>query len=167
VTLSPGVHCGGLDLKGDVQLNPGLYVVHGGMRINAKANVTGAGVTIYLTGENATFDINGGGNVSLSAPLSGVHQGLLIWQDRDVSAGATNKINGNSGMDLVGAIYAPTQQVEFQGNSAYGQNSRFMPVIADTVSFTGSSTVTVRADTTVMDTNPSLPHLDDHPRLVN
>jgi hypothetical protein len=50
-TLNPGVYCGGLSLSGTVTLNPGIYVIDGGdFRINASANVTGVGVTFFLTG---------------------------------------------------------------------------------------------------------------------
>ncbi len=165
--FTPGTYCDTIEVRTAATFAPGVYVLLNGLKINANASATGTGLTFYLTGADATFDINGGGNVNLQAQLSGSYQGILFWQDREVSAGAVNKINGNSTMTLVGAIYAPTQQVEFQGNSSYGHNSRFMPVIADTVSFTGSTEVTVRADTTVMDTMPSLPHLDEGARLVH
>jgi hypothetical protein len=171
VRYVPGVYCNTIDVKDSATFAPGVYVLKDGLKINAKADAVGSGVTFYLTGAGADFDINGGGTVNLSAPLAGTYQGLLLWVDPAAGAG-TNKINGNSDMQLVGAIYAPSQRVEFLGNSAYGQASRFMPVIADTVAFTGSSEVTIRADTTVkadttaMDTNPPLPTLDTLPRLT-
>jgi hypothetical protein len=50
-TLQPGNYCSGLNLGGTVNLNPGTYIVSGGdFKINANANISGTGVTIYLTG---------------------------------------------------------------------------------------------------------------------
>jgi hypothetical protein len=60
-TLNPGVYCGGLSLQSDTVLNPGLYVIRdGSLSMNAQGSITGTGVTFYLTGNGASFDINGG-----------------------------------------------------------------------------------------------------------
>ena len=41
-TLNPGYYCHGMNLKGNVHLNPGTYYISGGdFKINATANVTG------------------------------------------------------------------------------------------------------------------------------
>lgn len=148
-TLHPGVYCGGLDLKGDVTLKPGLYVIrNGSLSLNSTGTVTGDGVTFYLMGSGATFDLNGGASLSLSAMQTGPYAGLLIVQDRAAAAGATSKINGNSTTTLKGAIYAPTQNVKMNGNGTFGQASPFMPLIANTVTITGSNTTVVDATTT-------------------
>lgn len=144
-TLSPGVYCNGLDLgaKAKVTLSPGVYVVNGGnVRINGGAQVSGSGVTIFLTGaagDYATVDINGGAAVDLTAPNSGSYAGVLMFQDRNAPVGGDNKFNGGSAMSLNGALYFPGQQVEFQGNTSNaGGCTR---IVADTVTFTGDATL--------------------------
>lgn len=144
-TLSPGVYCNGLDLgaKANVTLSPGVYVVNGGsVKINGGAQVSGSGVTIFLTGSAgnyASVDINGGAQVNLSAPNSGAYAGVLMFQDRNAPAGGDNKFNGGAAMSLNGALYFPGQQVDFQGNTSNaGGCTR---IVADTVTFTGDATL--------------------------
>ncbi|WP_164887879.1 pilus assembly protein TadG-related protein, partial [Mesorhizobium sp. M7A.F.Ca.CA.002.04.1.1] len=51
-TLGPGTYCSGMNLKGNVTLSPGVYVVQGNLKINANAAITGAGVTIFMSGSS-------------------------------------------------------------------------------------------------------------------
>jgi Flp pilus assembly protein TadG len=166
--LSPGVYCGGLNLKGTVTLSPGLYVIKdGSLSIGSQANVSisaAGGVTFYLTGLNAGLDMDGSGGVNLAAQTTGPYAGLLIVQDRSSNVGATNKLNGNSSTTLKGAIYTPTQVLSVNGNSSFGQTSDFMPLIADQISFSGSSVA--RLDLTAMPTAAPLPTLASGARLT-
>jgi hypothetical protein len=140
-TLQPGVYCGGLDLKGDVTLKEGLYVIKNGLlSISSQGTVVGNGVTFYLTGTNAGFDLTGGAKLELSPMKTGDYKGLLIVQDRASNAGSTSKLNGNSATVVTGAIYAPTQLVRMNGSGTFGQTSPFMPLIADKVIITGNTT---------------------------
>jgi Flp pilus assembly protein TadG len=140
-TLQPGVYCGGLTLKGDVTLNPGLYVIKdGSLTLNSQGTITGNGVTFYLMGTNAGFDITAGSNLALSAMTAGDYRGLLLVQDRNSNVGSASKLNGNSGTVLTGAIYIPTQTVRMNGSGTFGQASPFMPLIADKVIITGNAT---------------------------
>ena len=74
-TLAPGVYCGGLDIQGTALLNPGLYLIKdGSLKIGAQASVTLAGgttggVTFYLTGVKAGFDINAGSTVQVHSRI--------------------------------------------------------------------------------------------------
>lgn len=146
-TLEPGTYCGGIDLKGTVTLRPGLYIIKGGtLSINSQANVTGEGVTFYLTDTGASFDINGGGTVRLTAPTSGTYQNMLIIQDREANAGAVNKLNGNSATFVKGAIYTPTQAISITGSGGFGSTSGFTPLVASTLSFSGNSTTQADVD---------------------
>ena len=78
-TLSPGRYCGGGNLRGVKTFLPGVYVMDGGtFRMNATANVSGSGVTFFMT-NNATTDWNGSAQVSLSAPTSGTYKHAKIF----------------------------------------------------------------------------------------
>jgi hypothetical protein len=114
-TLTPGVYCGGMSLSGTVTLTPGVYVIDGGeFRINANAEVTGVGVTFFLTG-GATVHFNGSAQINLTAPTTGTYAGVLMYGDRDQGNG-DNIFNGTANSTLTGALYFPTQQVTHNGN---------------------------------------------------
>jgi hypothetical protein len=136
-TINAGTYCGGLSLSGNTALNAGVYVINGGtLKINANANLTGSGVTFYLT-NGATVQINGNSNMNLAAPTTGAYSGLLFYGDR-TQATAKNTINGNATSLLTGAIYFPSQEVDFLGN--FSGSSGCMQVVADTIYYTGSAT---------------------------
>lgn len=164
-TLNPGTYCGGLEIKGHATLNPGLYIIKDGqLKITSQATVSGAGVTFYLRGSGAGFSINGGGAISLSAAASGAYMGLLIIQDRNSNVGATNTLNGNSTTMLTGALYTPTQGISVTGNGTFGQGDTSMPIIADRISFSGSSVV--KLDVSALETARPLPRFASRVQLT-
>ncbi|HWF63467.1 MAG TPA: hypothetical protein VN685_02525, partial [Rhizomicrobium sp.] len=135
----PGTYCGGLTFQGTNSLSPGIYVINGGtLKFNANANISGSGVTFYLT-NGATLDMAGNATVDLSAPTSGTYSGLLFYGDR-TQATAVNKINGDASSLLTGTIYFPSQEVEFLGN--FSGAGGCTQVVADTILYTGSSQFT-------------------------
>jgi len=114
-TLKPGTYCSGLSLSGTVTLQPGVYVIQSGdFKVNANANVSGDGVTIYLAG-GSRVSMNGNATVSLSAPTSGIYSGVLMYGDR-TSTGGQSTFNGTADSLLTGALYFPKQQVNYLGN---------------------------------------------------
>jgi hypothetical protein len=147
-TLNPGNYRG-MDLKGTVTLNPGVYIVDGGtFSVGAQARVTGEGVTIILTSATAAgnpnsiaqADMNGGAMVNLKAPSSGTYKGVLFYQDRRATlSNKSNKLNGNSSSTIQGAIYMPGQEVEFTGNT--GMNTNCVQLVARQIKFNGNSEI--------------------------
>jgi len=135
--LNPGTYCGGLSLSGTVTLNAGVYVISGGdLKINANANITGTDVTFFLT-DGATLQINGNATLNLAAPTTGTYSGVLFYGDR-TQLTAKNTINGNATSNLTGAIYFPSQEVDFLGN--FSGSNGCTQVVADTIYYTGSAT---------------------------
>ena len=146
--LTPGTYCGGLNIQGNATLRPGVYVISDGeLSVNAQAVLSGQGVTFYLTGPKSGFTINGGASVNLEAPTTGDYGGIAIFQDPRATAAGNKQIENtlNGGADTVinGAVYTPGQAVRINGSGGFGQNSRYMPVIADVVTVTGSSRINV------------------------
>jgi Flp pilus assembly protein TadG len=163
-TLSPGIYCSGLSIKGGATLQPGMYVIKGPLTLNSQAAVTGTGVTFYLTGSQAGFTINAGAALTLEAPKTGDYGGILIFQDRTANSGATNTLNGSAGTKLVGAIYTASQTVSVSGGSGFGQQSPLMPIIADQIKFSGS--MTANADVTGFNMAAPLPKAGSEARLT-
>ncbi|CAN7522373.1 pilus assembly protein TadG-related protein [Mesorhizobium sp. LjRoot246] len=136
-TLSPGTYCSGMNLKGNVTLSPGVYVVQGSFKINANAAITGDGVTIFMSG-SSTVSMNGNASVKLSAPTSGAYSGVLFYGDRTGIA-ASSTFNGTADSLLTGAIYFPKQQVSYLGN--FSGNGGCTQIVANTIQWSGSTTV--------------------------
>lgn len=133
--------CGGMSLTGSVNFAPGLYIVDGGIfKINATAQVTGSGVTFFLTG-GASLSYNGGATINLSAPTSGPLAGLLFYADRD-DVGVAHKINGNTGSELNGAIYMPSGDLDYSGNFS-GGGGGCTQIVTRRVTFSGNSSLQV------------------------
>lgn len=149
-TISAATYCG-LSFSGQVHLNAGVYVINGGtLKINANAVLDGTGITFYLT-NGATLQINGNSKMHLSAPTTGPFAGLLFYGDR-TQASAKNTINGDATSLLTGAIYFPSQEVDFLGN--FSGSNGCMQVVSDTIYYTGSATFSTNCSGSGMKTIP-------------
>ncbi|MBT8473321.1 MAG: hypothetical protein HKN14_09845 [Marinicaulis sp.] len=134
---SPGTYCGGGQIKGTVELDPGVYILDGGSwKINAGADLSGDDVTLFFTG-GATIDVNGSADVDLSAPTSGNYAGIVIWFDRADTG--SHKFNGGSGFSVVGAVYGAKSDIEFTGSTTGGSAGECTQIIGYTVKFSGNS----------------------------
>jgi Putative Flp pilus-assembly TadE/G-like len=146
ISVSPGVYCGGLDIRTDVVLQPGLYIINGGyFRIAGTATVTNTedtsgGVSFYLTGSGsnyATVTIQGGANVTLTPMTTGPLANVLFFQDPNAPASGSNLIAGGSTMQLTGILYFPSQHIDFTGGSSVAESEILL--LASTITFTGTS----------------------------
>ncbi|MBL0769163.1 hypothetical protein JI743_10120 [Sphingopyxis sp. DHUNG17] len=146
LTLDPGCYSG-MDIKGTVHFNPGVYYIDGGvLSFGAQANATGVGVTFILTSTSAatnpnsiaTLDINGTSELNFSSPTSGDYKSVLFYQDRRAPSGTT-KINGNNKSSIEGGIYFPKHLIQFNGNSGFKTDC--VQLIGLKVNFTGNSAI--------------------------
>jgi hypothetical protein len=151
VTLSPGTYCSLVTTAGaSVTLNPGVYMLDGGdFNIAGNSTITGTGgVTIILTTSSTdptkiltsigNITINGGSTVNLVAPTSGPYSGMAFWQDGRASDSGKDNFNGGSTMNITGAIYLPSQTVDFNGGNTTG-GSACTQIVASIIIFTGNS----------------------------
>jgi Flp pilus assembly protein TadG len=150
--IPPGIYCGGLSIgdtgSGGFTMS-GLYVMAGGgLKVNRLARVSGTDVTIYLTsgarsgvaGCSApydSFDINAQAQVQLTAPVNGEREGMLFFQDREITSKADHKMNGGSNTVLNGAVYIRNSNVTFNGNNV---TTGYLILVADTIKIVGNST---------------------------
>jgi hypothetical protein len=134
---------GNVDVKGDTTLTPGIYIINNGsFNLQSQNTVSGNGVTIILTSSNpasdtGTFSVTGGGALNLTAPTYGPTAGIALWADKNLPNKEDTFAGGSTGK-LVGAIYLPSHDVKFAGNS--NTASQCMQMIAYNIIFTGAST---------------------------
>ena len=142
--------CKGLDVKGKITFEPGLYIIEGGtfsinggdVNSTSAAELIGAGVTFYL-GQGASLKLNGNVTMNLSAPTSGPFAGLLFFGSRNATS-TTHIINGTASTTLQGAVYAPASLIEFKGNSS--TSGGCTQVIGDRIKLTGNSSLRSTCD---------------------
>jgi Flp pilus assembly protein TadG len=138
--ISPGTYCNGFTIRGggEVTLAAGTYVIDGGsFKINGGGILTGSNVT-FIFANGATADVAGGAEVTLSASTTGDYAGIVFFQDEDTVSGTNNKFNGGSTMSINGAMYFPSQDVEFTGGASIGGPDCTL-IVAQSVGFGGNA----------------------------
>lgn len=150
-SLSAGCYAGiQVTNNSTLTLSPGVYVIgEKGITVGGNATLTGDGVTLIFTNTSSpfnasrigTFEGNGTSNIQLSAPDSGTYAGMLMIQDSRTMPSNTNDlfITGDSGSVFDGAIYAPSNQVTFTGNSS--MNTDCLQIVSRYISFAGDTDV--------------------------
>ena len=142
--ISPGVYCNGLAFTNDaiVTMNPGTYIIdRGTFDVGGAVELTGTGVTIYLTKSTGTnyaeVVIGNGAEVNLTAPTSGAFAGLIFFGDRNGPLSNTSNFGGGAALNLTGSIYFPSQTVIF--NNGISNPSGCTQLIAGKIQFTGGA----------------------------
>ncbi len=145
--LNPGVYCGGIRLQGSasVEFKPGIYhIVGGALKIGAGATATGSGVTFVASGAGSSIDFTGSASITLSAPTSGITEGILFSSARNGASEESN-ITGSTNLHIEGAIYLPTHNLKIAGKSTLSIPPTHSLLIAGTLHF-ASTLVEVRSD---------------------
>lgn len=146
-SVAGGVYvlCNGLSLSGsaNLTLNPGVYIVNGGnFNISGTSTITGTGVTIILTGSGSSYgtvNISGGTTTSITAPTTGATAGIAFYGDRNGPTTNTSSFSGGTTENITGAIYFPTQKVDYSGGSTTASASKCTQLIGYQLSFSGST----------------------------
>ena len=106
-----------------LSLPDGTYYINGG-NANIQGDIDCDACTIVLTNIDpsstatiGSFDVNSSAKLNLTAPTDGTFKGIAIYQDRRAQDGPskTNKINGNSDSVITGALYFPSQELDYNG----------------------------------------------------
>ena len=130
-----------------VPANFGPIYLNGG-DANIQGNFSCTSCTIVLTNQSASspignIKVNASSNINITPPTGTTDKfkGIAIYQDRRASdCNSCNKINGNSGSIIQGAIYFPSQELEYNGTgNTAAQCTMF---IARRLNFSGNSTTT-------------------------
>jgi len=133
-TVSPGCYSD-LAISGsstNVLMSPGTYVINGNANTSGSGTITGSGITLFVTG-GGTASISGSGSLSLSAPLTGTYNGVLLFQSRSDNNAVS--VSGSSGNSLKGIIYCSKAPLNFTGSSG---EIIYTDLIAATVKASGT-----------------------------
>ena len=151
VSLQPGVYCGGLDLQthGVADLQPGLYVLDGSLRLSAHAVLNApADVTIVLVGASSYVEARSGSELKVVAPRTGPWANVAIAQKPQSTERESTLIGGGE-LKLDGVIYLPTQKlVVTGGGSADFDGARI--VVAARLHTKGNGHVVLRGDEAIL-----------------
>jgi Flp pilus assembly protein TadG len=145
--LTYGTYCGGLDISNvTVTLGPGVYHVVGGpLRIRGNGSLSGAGVTIVLSGAGAHLDMQGNPDITLTAPVSGPTAGIALAMADD-GFSKTASIHGNPTIRLAGSLYFPTSPLDLQGSAEIILSGAKDKFVAHSFRMQGSPDIVVAAD---------------------
>ena len=123
---------------GPIYINGGDAFIQG--------NMSCTHCTIVLTNKDSSspignIKVNASSNTNLTAPISGTYKGIAVFQDRRATdCNSCNKINGNSGSIVQGAIYFPSQELEYNGTGTTAAICTMF--VARRLNFSGNSTTT-------------------------
>ena len=144
-----GVQCvSDISANGTLLLGAATYVIDGGnFSAGAQAKVSCTGCTIILTNSDGgtptigTVDMNGGAEITMSAPSGGTFEDILFYQDRRAPKSTTtvHKINGNSNSLMEGAFYFPNQQMQINGTA--GLDFECAQFVSYVVEFAGNGSI--------------------------
>jgi len=147
--------CNGLTVRGELELDPGVYVIDGGeFEAGALSRIRGQGVTFILTGNAsatvATLNFAGTAEVRLRAPnqaddpsfLAPEWYGMLFYQD-PIAAVSTitnvNRLTGDEHSSFEGITYMPSAKLTYAGNS--GMQADCLMLISHKVEFIGEASI--------------------------
>jgi hypothetical protein len=137
--------CASLSMAGHetITLENGIFIFDGGSLSVNNSTLNLINATIVLTSSNGsnygTVSIHGGATINATAPTSGPMAGIAFYQDRNAPAGTSNDFSGGTTQTIEGAIYFPSQIVNFAGGTQTG--SGCLQIVAGEVDFKGNATL--------------------------
>lgn len=143
-TVSGGIvrFCASLSLAGHqtVTLENGTFIFDGGSVSLNNSTLNLINATIILTSSNGsnygTVSVLGGSTLNATAPTTGPLAGLTFFQDRN-APNAADTFTGGTTQNIKGAIYFPSQTVDFAGGTQTG--SGCTQIVAAEVDFKGNA----------------------------
>jgi hypothetical protein len=144
--LSPGIYNSiTINAHGIANLAPGLYCIQNDIKSTGQGSLQGSNVTLYL--QNGSFDLMGGAEVNLTAPVGTMAAvapaipGIVIFVDE--SNTNTVKIVGNSSSQYTGTVYAPSSTIQIGGTSS-ALETVHTQLIGDNIFVHGTTDVTIQ-----------------------
>ncbi len=130
--LNPGCYLTDFNVSGNVTMMPGTYVING-QSPTMHGNLTGSGVTIYVTATGAMPGTSNGSTITLSPPTSGPYSQVVFYQ---VPSNTNTQVFNGTAVSLNGLVYAPgMNDVTYNG-----QQRAYMVLVLGSVTYNGNST---------------------------
>ena len=125
-----------------------IYISGGDATIQGNFSCTGCTIVLTNSDPNSstigTLKVNASSNINMTAPTSGTFRGLAMYQDRRAqtctNSSCQDSVNGNSGSVIIGAMYFPNQELQYNGTG--NTTATCTMFVARRVNFTGNSTTT-------------------------
>jgi hypothetical protein len=142
ITLNPGTYCSAVNLNGgdSLTMNAGNYIFKGGtscgLSASGNASISGNGVMMYFE-DSCNISLTGNGNINLSAPTTGMYQGVLMFQSRTDST--TSLLSGGANQVLNGVVYFPDALLHYSGGTASSISAGGTTIIASNLALDGNS----------------------------
>jgi hypothetical protein len=114
------VYGGDIDFKGDVTANQATWIMTG------------------PNGQAGDLIINSQAKLNMSGMDSGTYKGVLFYRDRRAS-NIEIKINGGASSTLTGALYFPTSDITYAGNST--MTVKCLQMVGQKLKFRGGATL--------------------------
>jgi hypothetical protein len=149
VTLSPGVYCGGLRIKGtaDVTLLPGVYVIKNGLfTVSDTAHMKGENVGFHLVGFFTIMAFLKDSTIELTAPKTGALAGILFFEDRASPTLGIHTISSDHARVLLGTIYLAHSTFFVDSNQPVADKSAYTAIIANRVILDAGPNMVLNAD---------------------
>lgn len=121
------IYGGDIDFKGDVTANEATWVMTG------------------PDGAAGDLIINSQANLVMSSPADGPYKGVLFYRDRRAS-NIEIKINGGASSTLTGAMYFPTSDITYAGNSE--MVVKCLQMVGQKLKFRGGATIQNKCEDT-------------------
>ena len=160
-SINPGTYCG-LDVAyGHLKMNPGVYHIKDApLTVRRRGTLTGEGVTIILSGNQARFSVLDEGRLTLTAPTTGDTAGFALVEDimrydkaPDAKTSGTkpslfsglsrtnnvtqtslmSRLTGSGTINAIGTIYLPHHEFKISGSGAGDQASPLLQIVANRV----------------------------------
>ncbi len=147
-TLSPGVYCGGLAVRGsaEVKLLPGIYVFKDGpLMVQKTAGLHGTSVGLFFTGLGARLHFQKDTTISLEAPETGEMAGILIFASKSVGDDLF-RITSDNARNLLGTIYLPSASLHVDATKPVADQSAYTAIVAKTMKLFGGPHLVLNTD---------------------
>jgi hypothetical protein len=138
-TIPDGACYENYNISNDIAIADGATIfVNNGTFDVQQATVTGKNVTIILMGDRSDLNLNGKGELEITAPDTGPLKGIALYRDRE-AASSVVRINGGGKLGIVGAIYMPTTHLWLGGGADI--DAECLQVVTDKIDFKGNAKI--------------------------